>query len=72
MIFLGFIGYILRKIEYDPSPFILGMVLGPMAETSFRQSLTISRGNPAIFFQKPFFSYSSDYCFSPVDLKSVF
>jgi putative tricarboxylic transport membrane protein len=54
MIFFGIIGYILRKIKYEPGPFLLAMILGPMLETSFRQSMTISQGNPAIFFQRPF------------------
>ena len=53
MIFFGIAGYILRKLEYDPGPFILAMVLGPMMETNFRQSLAISRGDPAIFLQRP-------------------
>ena len=54
MIFFGFAGYILRKMDYPLAPFILAMVLGPMMETSFRQSMTISQGAPAIFFQRPF------------------
>jgi len=54
MIFFGIIGYILRKIKYEPGPFLLAMILGPMLETSFRQSMTIAQGNPAIFFQRPF------------------
>jgi putative tricarboxylic transport membrane protein len=54
MIIFGGIGYLLKKMEYPLSPFILAMVLGPMLETSFRQSMAISLGNPAIFFQRPF------------------
>ena len=57
MILFGFIFYILRKIEYEPGPFILAMILGPMMETNFRQSLTISRGDPAIFYQRPFSAF---------------
>ena len=54
MILFGFIGYILRKMEYSLAPFVLAMVLGPMMETSFRQSMAISQGSLAIFFQRPF------------------
>jgi putative tricarboxylic transport membrane protein len=54
MVIFGFIGYILRKIDYPAAPFLLGLVLGPMMENSFRQSMAIGRGNPAIFFQRPF------------------
>ena len=53
MIFFGFIGYILRKLEYEPGPFLLAMILGPLMETSFYQSMGISMGDPAIFFQRP-------------------
>lgn len=54
MVLFGLFGYILRKLEYPLAPFLLAMVLGPMMETSFRQSMAIGRGNPAIFFQRPF------------------
>jgi putative tricarboxylic transport membrane protein len=54
MIIFGLFGYILRKFKYPLTTFLLGMVLGPMMETSFRQSLGIGRGNPAIFFQRTF------------------
>ena len=32
---------------------VLAIVLGPLAETSMRQSLLISHGSPAIFFERP-------------------
>jgi putative tricarboxylic transport membrane protein len=54
MILFGFFGYVLKKFEYPLATFLLGMVLGPMMETSFRQSMGIGRGDPAIFFQRTF------------------
>jgi putative tricarboxylic transport membrane protein len=54
MILFGFIGYILRKLEYPLAPFLLGLILGPMMENSFRQSLTISQGDLTIFIQRTF------------------
>jgi putative tricarboxylic transport membrane protein len=53
MAFFGFIGYILGKIGYPSAPLLLAMVLGKMMETSFRQSMLIAQGDPAIFLQKP-------------------
>jgi putative tricarboxylic transport membrane protein len=53
MIFFGFMGYILRKLDYEAGPFLLAMVLGPMMETSFYQSMGISQGDPMIFFRRP-------------------
>jgi putative tricarboxylic transport membrane protein len=54
LILFGFFGYLLKKMDYSLAPFILAMVLGPMMETSFRQSLTIAQGDVLIFFQRPF------------------
>jgi len=54
MLIFGLLGYIFRKIGYEPGPFLLAMILGPMMETSYRQSMTISRGDPMIFLQRPF------------------
>jgi putative tricarboxylic transport membrane protein len=54
MVLFSFFGYMLRKMEYPLAPFPLGMVFGTMLETSFRQSMTISQGSPAIFFQRTF------------------
>ena len=54
MALFAFAGYFLRKMDYPLAPFLLAMVLGPMMETSFRQSMVISQGNVLIFFQRPF------------------
>ncbi|MFB3887428.1 MAG: tripartite tricarboxylate transporter permease [Thermodesulfobacteriota bacterium] len=57
MILFGLIFYILRKIDYEPGPFILALVLGPMMETNFRQSMKIAGGDPAIFIQRPYSAF---------------
>lgn len=49
----GVLGYILRRVGLPLSPLILGLVLGPLAEKSFRQSLALSRGDPTIFLTRP-------------------
>ncbi|MCX5910126.1 MAG: tripartite tricarboxylate transporter permease, partial [Deltaproteobacteria bacterium] len=41
----GLIGYVLRAVGFQTAPLILAMVIGPMIETSLRQSLNISGGN---------------------------
>jgi putative tricarboxylic transport membrane protein len=53
LIFFGVIGYILGKLEYEPAPLIIGFILGPMMERSFRQSLIMSSGELSIFFTRP-------------------
>jgi putative tricarboxylic transport membrane protein len=52
LIFAG-VGYGMRKFGYEPAPFILGMILCPMIENAFRQSLIMSDGSFSFFFERP-------------------
>ncbi|ATN35959.1 transporter [Rhizobium sp. ACO-34A] len=45
----GVVGYIFRKLGVPLAPMVLAVVLGKSLEQSFRQSITISGGDPAIF-----------------------
>lgn len=49
----GIFGYLLRKFDYEPTPLVLGMVLGPMFENAFRQTMLLSRGSFAILVTRP-------------------
>ena len=49
----GALGYVLRKFGYDLAPVALGLMLAPMLELSFRQSLRMSAGSYAIFLTRP-------------------
>lgn len=49
----GVIGYLMRLFDFDPTPLVLALVLGPMVETSFRQSLIMARGDALIFVERP-------------------
>jgi putative tricarboxylic transport membrane protein len=53
MVTFGVIGYVLRKLNYELAPLIMALVLGPMIESNFRSSLTMSDGGFGIFFQRP-------------------
>ena len=46
-------GYILRKAEYPLAPLVLALVLGPLMEKSFRQSLISEQGNILVFIERP-------------------
>ncbi len=50
MLGFGILGYFMRRHNYPAVPFILGFILGPMAEEEFFRSLLISRGSYGIFF----------------------
>jgi putative tricarboxylic transport membrane protein len=51
MIIFGVFGYLIRKFGFEGAPFLLAMVLGPMMEIAFRQSLIYR--DPLIFFKRP-------------------
>jgi len=53
MVIFGFFGYLMRKFEYEPAPFVFALLLGPMIENALRQSLIISEGSFGIFFTRP-------------------
>ena len=49
----GLLGYCFRRFEFPMAPLIIGMILGPMAETSLRQALVISMGDYSTFLTRP-------------------
>jgi putative tricarboxylic transport membrane protein len=53
MAVMGLVGYLLRKLDFEIAPIVLGVVLAPILEFSFRQALAMSDGQYAIFFQRP-------------------
>jgi putative tricarboxylic transport membrane protein len=53
MTVMGLLGYVLRKMDFETAPIVLGVVLAPIIEMSLRQSLAMSAGSYAIFFQRP-------------------
>jgi putative tricarboxylic transport membrane protein len=50
---MGALGYLLRKFDFETAPVVLGLVLAPMMEMSFRQSLSMSSGSYQIFVTRP-------------------
>jgi len=53
MLFFSAVGYLMRKLDFDPAPLPLAFVLGPMVERSLRQSLLISGGDLTVFITRP-------------------
>ena len=45
MFIFGILGYILRKLNYPMAPLVLGIILGPTADISFRQALMQGQGS---------------------------
>jgi putative tricarboxylic transport membrane protein len=53
MSIMGILGYLLRKMDFETAPMVLGVVLAPIIEFSFRQSLAMSGGAYSIFILRP-------------------
>lgn len=47
----GLLGYLLRSEGFPLAPMVLGMILGPIAESNLRRALAISNGSLDIFYQ---------------------
>ncbi|MCX7812843.1 MAG: tripartite tricarboxylate transporter permease [Pseudothermotoga sp.] len=53
MLLFGLLGYFMRLNEFPAAPFVLGFILGPMADTNLRRALMLTKGNLAPFFTRP-------------------
>ncbi|SER48309.1 putative tricarboxylic transport membrane protein [Vreelandella subterranea] len=53
MLGFGVLGYLLEKLKFPLVSIILGLVLGPIAESELRRTLAMSRGDFMIFFERP-------------------
>jgi len=53
MLVFGVLGYLFKKLKYPLAPLVLALVLGDMAEASFRQAMLLSQGSLGIFWSNP-------------------
>ena len=49
----GVFGYVFAKLDCEPAPMLLAMILGPMMEEHLRRAMRLSRGDPTIFLRRP-------------------
>lgn len=50
---IGLVGVLMRRFDFPVAPVIVGMILGPIAEKTLRNSLAIGQGSWLIFLEKP-------------------
>ncbi|MPS25843.1 MAG: tripartite tricarboxylate transporter permease [Alcaligenaceae bacterium] len=50
---IGLLGYIMRVYDFPIAPVLIGLILGPMAETQLRRALAVGEGNPLILVSTP-------------------
>jgi putative tricarboxylic transport membrane protein len=53
VIAFGALGYLMKKLGFDPGPLVLAFVLGSLLEDSLRRSLLLFGGDPTGFFSRP-------------------
>jgi len=53
LIAFGIIGFLMRLHDYPVAPMVVGLILGPMAESQLRRALQISVGDPLVLVQSP-------------------
>lgn len=53
MVAFGALGYLMRRTAIPVPPLLIAFVLSPMLETSFKQTLILSRGSMSIFIDRP-------------------
>jgi putative tricarboxylic transport membrane protein len=53
MLGFGFVGYFMKKFDFSFVTFLIGYILGPMAELSLRQSIILTDANPLALLQHP-------------------
>ncbi len=49
----GLVGFAMRRWDIPVGPAVIGLILGPLAETQFRRALAISQGDPSVFVTQP-------------------
>lgn len=49
----GLLGFAMRRWDIPVAPAVIGLILGPLAETQFRRALSISQGDASVFFTQP-------------------
>lgn len=53
MLVCGVAGFFLKKNDFPLPPLILGLILGPMAESNLRRSLALTGGSYSVFVTNP-------------------
>jgi len=53
MLLFGLLGYYMRINNFPAAPFVLGFILGPMADTNIRRALMLTNGDISPFFTRP-------------------
>jgi putative tricarboxylic transport membrane protein len=46
-------GFLMRRFDFPIAPVVIGLILGPIAESQLRRAMSISLGDPMALLQSP-------------------
>ena len=49
----GLLGFLMRRFDFPIAPVVVGLILGPAAESQLRRAMQISLGDPLVLVQSP-------------------
>jgi putative tricarboxylic transport membrane protein len=49
----GVLGFLMRRYDYPIAPVVVGLILGPVAESQLRRALQINLGDPMVLVESP-------------------
>lgn len=53
MLVFGIVGFVMHRLKFFQAPFVLGLILGPMAEEELRRALMLSKGSYSALLARP-------------------
>ncbi|HEY1152309.1 MAG TPA: tripartite tricarboxylate transporter permease [Pseudolabrys sp.] len=53
LVVFGVMGFLMRRFDFPVAPVVVGLILGPVAESQLRRALQISLGDPMVLLQSP-------------------
>ena len=53
LLVFGLMGFTMRRFGFPVAPAVIGLILGPLAESQFRRALSISQGDLSVFVTQP-------------------
>ncbi|GAA3580415.1 tripartite tricarboxylate transporter permease [Microlunatus spumicola] len=54
LLVIGLLGFAMRRFGWPVAPAVIGLILGPVAETNLRRALAISDGDVSVLVSSPF------------------